>query len=196
MPLKTLAHRTVLLFLPLAFAVTGLSGLVALAVQQDLRQGANDPQIQIAEDAAVALSEGKTPISVVPDTSIEISQSLSPFIMVFGPDGGLILGDARLYGEPPALPPGLLDEGTWSLQKGYATPAGSETRVTWQPHLGVRAALVVVHAKNGMFVAVGRSLRLAEERESALMDEVLLAWFVTVIGTLFVSAFCAYMRKP
>jgi hypothetical protein len=53
-------------WLPLAAVTTLLCGLVYLAVQQSLRQGANDPQIQMAEDAAAALVAGSTPESVLP----------------------------------------------------------------------------------------------------------------------------------
>jgi hypothetical protein len=47
---------TLKFWLPLAAAVTMLSGLVYIAVQQNMRIGANDPQIQLAEDAARALA--------------------------------------------------------------------------------------------------------------------------------------------
>ena len=41
-------------WLPLAIATAGLCALVYLTEQQSLRMGANDPQIQMAEDAAAA----------------------------------------------------------------------------------------------------------------------------------------------
>jgi hypothetical protein len=46
--------NTFLRWLPLAVAITILAGLVYATVQQSLRQGANDPQIQLAEDTAAA----------------------------------------------------------------------------------------------------------------------------------------------
>ena len=39
--------------------VTGLSGLIYVGIQQDLRQTANDPQIQMAEDIAAKLTDGQ-----------------------------------------------------------------------------------------------------------------------------------------
>ena len=42
-------------WVPLTIGTTLLCGLVYLATQQSIRQGANDPQIQMAEDAAAAL---------------------------------------------------------------------------------------------------------------------------------------------
>ena len=70
--------RAAALWVPLAVAVTGLSALVNGAVQQDLRQGANDPQIQMAEDAAAKLSAGAAPNAVVPNEQVELNGSLQP----------------------------------------------------------------------------------------------------------------------
>jgi hypothetical protein len=39
-------------WLPIAVVTAAFCGLAYLTVQQSLRQGANDPQIQMAEDAA------------------------------------------------------------------------------------------------------------------------------------------------
>ncbi len=39
-------------WLPIAVVTIGLCGLAYLTVQQSLRQGANDPQIQMADDTA------------------------------------------------------------------------------------------------------------------------------------------------
>jgi len=47
-------------WLLIAIVVTGLIGLVYVAVQQDLRQGANDPQIQMAEDTAAKFANGQS----------------------------------------------------------------------------------------------------------------------------------------
>jgi hypothetical protein len=45
-------------WLPIVVVITALSGLVYVAVQQALRQDANDPQIQMAQDAAETLARG------------------------------------------------------------------------------------------------------------------------------------------
>src|ERR1700716_2868565 len=75
--------RAAALWVPLAVAVTGLSAVVYGAVQQDLRQGANDPQIQMAEDAAAKLNAGAAPSAVVPSDQIELNGSLQSYVMVF-----------------------------------------------------------------------------------------------------------------
>ena len=53
-------------WLPFAVIVTAFCGLAYVTVQQALRQGANDPQIQMAEDAAAALDGGAGVDAIVP----------------------------------------------------------------------------------------------------------------------------------
>jgi hypothetical protein len=52
-------------WLLIALVVIGLIGLVYAVVQQDLRQGAIDPQIQMAEDTAAKLADGQSIQNVV-----------------------------------------------------------------------------------------------------------------------------------
>jgi hypothetical protein len=142
-------------WLPLAIVTAGICGLVYLAVQQSLRTSANDPQIQMAEDAANALNDGTTAETLVPAQKVEISASLAPFLMVFDETGKVIASSATLHGADPALPAGVLE---------YVKQHG-EDRVTWQPEDGVRMAAVIVKSKNG-FVLAGRSLLEIEKREN------------------------------
>ncbi len=149
------------LWLPIAVVTAGLCGLVYATVQQSLRHSANDPQIQMAEDAAYALGSGHRTESVLPPTQIDMSQSLAPFLIVYDDAGNVTASSASLYGRPPSLPQGVL---------GY-TRAHGEDRITWQPAPGVRIAAVITPfaATNGApsgFVLAGRSLREIEERES------------------------------
>ena len=59
-------------WIPLAVVITCLSGLIYLTVQQDIRIGANDPQIQIAEDLTNQLSSGQNPQNLIPPTKIDL----------------------------------------------------------------------------------------------------------------------------
>ncbi len=142
-------------WLPLAIATAGLCALVYLTVQQSLRMGANDPQIQMAEDASSRLNAGTSAESVVPTTKVEIADSLAPFLIVFDDSGKVLASSATLHGAIPAYPVGVLD---------YVSLKGQD-RVTWQPEGGVRMATVVVQYKDG-FVMAGRSLTEVEKRES------------------------------
>jgi hypothetical protein len=164
-------------WLPLAFATAGLCALVYVSVQQSLRQGANDPQIQMAEDAAAILKAGASVESVVPSAKVEIASSLAPFTMVFDHAGNVLASSATLHGAVPAFPIGVLD---YTRQNG-------EDRVTWQPEVGVRMATVVESTGDG-FVLAGRSLREVEVRESNMENYSLLAMLATWVATLILIA--------
>jgi hypothetical protein len=56
-----LLRRALAFYVPVAVLATLCCGLVYALVQQDLRQSANDPQIQMAQDAARALDSGARP---------------------------------------------------------------------------------------------------------------------------------------
>jgi hypothetical protein len=161
-------------WLPLAIVTAGLCGLIYLTVQQSLRSYANDPQIQMAEDAASALDAGANADQLVPAQKVDIAASLAPFMMVFDDAGNILASSAMLHNENPALPAGVLD---YTRQKG-------EDRVTWQPESSVRIATVIVK-NDGGFVLAGRSLREIEKREDQILAlcELGLAvlWIVTFI---------------
>ena len=158
------------MWVPLAVALTGLSLVVYVAVQQDLRQSANDPQIQMAEDAAAALDGGASPDAVLPGRQVELSESLAPYVMVFDKGETLVASSATLDGHTPDFPKSVLQ----NLQ--------GQDRVTWQPQAGVRSA-VIVQAWQGGFVVVGRSLRLVEEREQNTLALTTAAWAACVVGS-------------
>jgi len=162
-------------WIPLAIAITCLAGLIYLTIQQDMRIGANDPQIQLAEDLAASLNSGvKMPAFI---SSIEISQSLAPFIMVFDTKGNLISGDAVLHRKAPTLPEGVL---LYVKSKG-------EDRFTWQPETGVRLATIIISYNNG-YVLAGRSLREIEKREDNLFMQVFLGWTTTLVISFLAAA--------
>jgi hypothetical protein len=172
-------------WLPLAVSATLLCGLVYLAVQQSLRWGANDPQIQMAEDTAAALAAGATPESVLPSTQVEFSTSLAPFMVIYNDKGEPLASSGLLHGAAPLLPAGVFD---YTRQNG-------EDRVSWQPESGVRIAAVVVAyggAQPG-FVLAGRSLREVEKRESQVEQITGIAWLVTLVGSLVVVIICEFV---
>lgn len=173
--LRKLIVRAAALWVVIAVPVTILSALVYVAVQQNFRQNANDPQVQMAEDASVALAGGKDPGSVVPGPKVEMSQSLAPWLMVLDDRGEVLASSAVLDGQTPRIPRGVLD---------HARTDG-ENRVSWQPRPGVRSALVVrrYEGVHPGFAASGRSLREVEVRESQLTSEVGGAWLVALAAS-------------
>ena len=163
-------------WLPLAAVLTLVSGLVYGAVQQDLRQNANDPQIQMAEDAAAAVGSGQPAQAVVGAVPVDMASSLAPYLMVFAANGQLVAASVRLDGAPPTLPAGLAS---------YMSEH-NEDRVTWQPRAGVRSAAVLRRVADppGGFVLAGRSLREVEIRETAVLRLVAAIWLGGLGGLL------------
>ena len=126
-------RRFLAFFLPAIVLATIGCGIVYAAVQQDLRQGADDPQHQLAEDAVARLTAGDSPTAVVGTGRVDIASSLDPFVIVYDPTGAVLASGGRLGGVAPVPPAGVL---------ATAIQAGSD-RVTWQPRSGVRIATVV-----------------------------------------------------
>src|SRR5579859_3595514 len=164
--------RAATIWVPLAVAVTGLAALVYGAVQQDLRQTANDPQAQLAEDAAARLDAGAAPDEVVPGATVEMAASLAPYVIVFDANGAQVASSAQLHGAAPPFPASVFD----------STRARGEEAITWQPEAGVRSA-VVVHSWRDGFVVAGRSLRLTEQRENQILLLSAGMWLLTLGAT-------------
>jgi hypothetical protein len=171
--------RSCLSWLPLGAAITALSLFIYGAVQQDLRQSANDPQIQMSEDLARALAAGQPPQTNAAGDQVDIAKSLASCTIVFDANGAVTSSSALVHGETPALPQGVLD---YTRQHG-------QDRFTWQPAPGARSAVVVTHyqgAESG-FALAGRSLREVEKRESRIEQLTVLGWLVTLAGSLAVA---------
>ena len=178
-------RRTMAFFLPVAVLATLACGLIYVEVQQELRGGANDPQIQLAEDAAARLDAGAPPGSIV-DRSVTIdpSASLAPFVIVFDSNHAVLTTNARLEGGVPVPPRAMLD----------AAVPGSPSTVTWQPYEGVRIAAVTVAWKGG-FVLAGRSLRRVEQREWNAELIAGSAW-LCIMAALALASFAAAWLWP
>jgi hypothetical protein len=165
-------------WIPLAITITCLSGLIYLVVQQDIRIGANDPQIQIAEDLGSQLSAGQNPLMLIPPTKTDMSKSLANYIMIFDKDGKSIGSSVVLDGKEPVLPQGVFANAKKSQE--------NEIRFTWQPKTGVRSAAVLVYYKGETpgFVLIGRSLREIEIREGQQEMIVFAGWLATMFLSL------------
>jgi hypothetical protein len=155
--------------------------------QQILRIGANDPQIQMAEDAATALANSASPADFMPASRqpFDMSQSLAPFTMIFDSSGLLLESSANLSGKIIVPPVGTFD---------YAKVHGDD-RFTWQPQVDERFAVVLKYYAGAHpgFVLAGRSLREVETREDNLLLLVGLAWFLCIF-ILVVKNFCNIIK--
>ncbi len=165
--------KALYIWLMISIVSTLTCGLVFISVQQSLRQGANDPQIQMAQDIAAKLSAGATVESVVPKESVDIEKSLAPFVTVADENGQTVASSAMLDAVVPKVPSGVFD---------YVASHG-EDRVTWQPRAGVRQAIVVTSYDSGSskgFVVAGRSLKEVEKRTNQAWQESVAAWCAVV----------------
>lgn len=177
-------RRALAFFLPVAVLATLCCGLVYGAVQQDLRMGANDPQLQLAEDAARALDAGAPAATLIGPATVDVAASLAPFIVIFDPSGHVLATDGHLDGHDPVPPPGVLD----------AAGQNPPNEVTWEPRAGVRIATVTI-PWNGGTVLAGRSLREVERQEDHLLRIAAAAWLV-MLGGLAVTALVAAWLWP
>jgi hypothetical protein len=173
--------RIILHYLPLAIVIVAGFGFSYLVIQQALRMGANDPQVQMAEDASVALAYSANVDKFVPAQKVDISNSLAPFLIVYDSTGKVMASSATLQGVTPVLPPGILD---------YVRING-EDRVTWQPAPGVRIAAVIAPVEtqamgSPAFVLAGRSLRESEARADQFLQLTAAGMLLTLIVVLVV----------
>lgn len=174
-------------WLPIAVAFAGLCVVVYATVQQNYRQTANDPQIQLAEDTAVALGQGVDPTAVVGTYKIDMAKSQSSFAIIYDANGKVLATNGALNGQTPALPSGVLNY----------TKVHSQDRITWQPQPSSRFALVIqsFSGKNSGFIGVGRSLRDTEIREGRLWDMVLIALFGGLAAIYVVAFFAEWLAE-
>jgi hypothetical protein len=179
-------------WLPTAIVTVGVCGLVYAAVQQCYRQSANDPQIQMAEDAAYALGQGAAVETVVPPGQVDLQRSLAPFLIVYDDNGAVLGSTGLLNGRVPSVPAGVMS---------YARVRGQD-RVTWEPQPGVRMAAVVVRyqGQQSGWVLAARSLREVEKREDALTLIVGLAMLcilgASLAGTVVSTLVGDYFARP
>lgn len=177
-------RSTLAQWLPLAIVIIIFSGLAYVTVQQNYRMGANDPQIQIAQDITTAIVQGTPADSIVPtNPTVDVAASLSPFVAIFDDTGKPVGASVSLDGKLPTLPDGIF---------AYAKQHGQDN-FTWQPKKDVRIAAVVTHysGKESGFVLAGRSLTEIEKRESQLLIMSAIAGAVALVLTFLVTLLLA-----
>jgi len=174
--------------LGLALAViTVFAGLTYFLCQQLQRQNANDPQIQIAEDASSAFNAGQpVPTMDQAGSQIDIAKSLSTFIIIYNATGTAVFSTGLLDNAVPVPPSGVFD---WVKAHG-------QNRVTWEPTKGLRVAAVLMpYSSSGESgtILVGRSLREIESRNRSLLTQVAIGWAImmilTILGAMYIFIF-------
>lgn len=166
------------------FLVTFVSCLVYTIAQQSLRLGANEQPMQLAIDTSVKLQEGLNAKDAVPTDKVDISKSLSPFVLVYDNNKNLIAASGMIGSSEPSYPKGVL---SYVDQKG-------EDRVTWQTQTGLRFATVAIKYNNGYIVA-GRSLRETERLIDTIGKLVALAWLACAVFSAVASFVIYFLMK-
>lgn len=162
MPVVVFAVMTVIL----AFSL--------VACRQILRWSADDPQVQMAKDAAYILGKGASTSAVTSaGRVVDVEQSLASFIMVYDDNERIIQGSGKMGDSYPVPPHGVFN---------YVKNHG-ENRVTLEPKKGLRIAAVVIRVQGNFsgYVLAGRSLAEVEKRMAAISWEFFAAW---LLGTL------------
>jgi len=163
---------------PYAVMVTLLCGIIYIVAQQIYRLSANDPQYQMAQDAAYYLNDGADPKLLISPFQVELTQNQGPYLIIYNNAGDVVATNAKLNNASPKLPYGVLEN---ALKNGPQT-------LTWQPLAGVRMATVTIASNKGYIVAAGRSLKKTEERIAILGAQVALGWMMSLIILWFVCA--------
>jgi hypothetical protein len=165
--------------LALGLILTLMGGSAAVTFQQLLRRGADQPQIQMAEDYAARMAAGQDPAEVLPAGDVDLGRSLEPFAVAYDGDGSPVRANGRIDDRMPTPPAGVFS---------YLRTHSSD-KFTWQPRPGIRIAAVArrIDGPHPAFVLVGRSLRFTEQQEGLLYHAAFIGWFV-VVGLLIAGA--------
>src|SRR3954451_16910110 len=92
-----------------AIVVTGVFLTIYATVQQAHRSGANDPQLQLARDIEAKISGNKPYDQLLPNDSIDISNSLGHFVTIYNSNGTPFQSTGILDNKLPQLPAGVFD---------------------------------------------------------------------------------------
>lgn len=155
----------------------------AITMQQFLRRGADQPQIQMAKNYASQIVQGEQLEDVLPPVHIDIARSLEPFAIYYNDQGEPVGATGHLDQSVPAPPAGVFSH-------IHTHPVDN---FTWQPRPGLRIAAVAFHVNgpNPGFILVGRSLALVQQQEDLLRRGAFITWFVLMallaLGALFLN---------
>jgi hypothetical protein len=159
--------------LSLGLILTLLGGVAAVTMQQMLRRGADQPQIDMVNSYASEIASGTNPEDAIPPGYVDPERNLEPFVIFYDEQGKPEASTGYLDQSVPTPPAGVFR---------YVRSHGSEN-FTWQPRPHVRIAAVVRYLNRAHpgFVLAGRSLRVVEKDESVLFRMTILGWLVVVL---------------
>lgn len=180
---KKMTRQSVRLWLLAVTIGGGLLLFAYVAVQQSLRLGLNDPQWQIAEDAANKLNQGTAPASVVPTTIVDESKSLSPFVTIVDSDGKVLASSGKIGDKVPLPPTSAFPDSQKRTNKWFS----------WQHDNGqVRDAAVIVpyaSGNNSGYVLAARSMSQVEDT----IGHITLLAGLTLLGVILAPAIILFL---
>ncbi len=167
-------------WLPFAVLATILCGLVYIVMHQEMRMGANDPQIELAQNGAALLNSGQPADIFGVNSGVDMAKTLSPFIIVYDLNFNILNSSTLLDGKTPVPPIGVFQ----------SAQGRGENRITWEPAPGVRIAAVVVpfKGKQSGYILAGKSLREIDSRLDTIMLYVFIAWLASLASTFILVA--------
>jgi len=175
-------------WLPLAIAIVGVIGFGWLGLQQAYRNAADDPQVEMAKDAAAGINQHQPVSAVIPKTLIDVKTSEAAFMVITDQDGKALATSGQLDGSAPIPPKGSLET---AKKKGL-------NRLTWEPSKGLREATIIVpfdaSANSHGYVIVARSIKEAERRETDLAHLAFAAAIVTLAASFLAALFLSSER--
>ena len=172
--------KTTSLWLVSLLAISIVFVIIYFAAHYALRSGANEPQIQVANDTAwkTALQlEQNGKIVPLEGEKMDISSSQGSFVIVYNKDGEVIDSTGVYNGQVPKLPDGVLQ----------GTVEGEKTIFTWEPVENVRIAAVVVSSGKYGYVLAGKSLVDTESSINKLAYILLVTYGLLLVGITVVA---------
>lgn len=174
--------KNFILWLGTALILCVVFGTFYVVAQQILRSGANEPQIQMAQNIAIQLLAGKSPESTVFDGHTDIGKTLAPFTIIYNKTGKVVTSTALLNGNTPELADGVIGD---TIKYG-------EKRFTWAPDKNVRIAAVTMTGGDKYIVLTGRNLQEVENNEKQALVLSSIGLFVSEIllaGTFLLTKY-------
>ncbi len=170
----------------LCMIVTLVIGAIATMVTQSIRMAGDDPQVQMARDAARMIGEGSPPLDVIPQGSIDPSVSPASFVVVYDSKGQALASSLQIGGLVPSPSVNVFDQ-AWNQ---------GEYRLVWQPTEDARVAVVIVPVLGQpVFVLAGRSTGETEDRVATIRWTAFLSWCVTVVMVTCVMGIIAIASR-
>ena len=157
----------------LAVVLSLLGGSAALVIDQMMRRGADQPQIDMVSWYAGEITAGEAPDNVIPPGYVDLERSLQPAIIFYDDQGKPAVGTGYLDQNLPAPPSGVFDH---VRQQGYE-------KVTWRPQPGVRLASVIqrINGPHPGFLLAARSLRPVEQQKIILWRMAFGVWLTVML---------------